>query len=355
MNPRDPEAKTAASVPPAVGGTPTKSKKKAPTMGPVRTNLEVIGVAILAAVLLKWFCLEAYQIPTSSMQPTLMGDTDAGVNDRILVDKLVQTIREPKRWDIAAFAFPLQKNQYYVKRITGMPGDRLHIAGGNLYQVADAGGKRSYTILRKPADLQEELWKNVYPARRLCRSESQALGKTWVGQPKRIFSERDDTIAVALDAVQDPGNVGTMIRTAWALGASGVLSLPGTAEVTNPKTLRATMGAAFRLPCVPVDEDALAAWVKDRRVELLVAVAPSGKDDVRPPVRSGRPAALVVAFALPVEARTEAVPPRDYAITNARIVPAPGRVIERGTIVILGQRIEAVGANVATPFAVVPS
>ena len=45
--------------------------KKPPTMGPIRTNLEAFGVAILAAVLLKWFCLEAYQIPTSSMQPTL--------------------------------------------------------------------------------------------------------------------------------------------------------------------------------------------------------------------------------------------------------------------------------------------
>ncbi|HEX9165780.1 MAG TPA: RNA methyltransferase substrate-binding domain-containing protein, partial [Gemmatimonadales bacterium] len=39
---------------------------------------------------------------------------------------------------------------------------------------------------------------------------------------------------LVLDAVQDPGNVGTAVRTAWALGAAGVVALPGTAELTNP-------------------------------------------------------------------------------------------------------------------------
>ena len=54
-------------------------RKRQPTVGPVRYNLEAFGVAILGAVLLKWFCLEAFQIPTSSMQPTLMGSSEAGV------------------------------------------------------------------------------------------------------------------------------------------------------------------------------------------------------------------------------------------------------------------------------------
>src|SRR5262245_25507346 len=205
MNPENviPEvAKAAMATAIQVAPLPSKSKKKVPTMGPVRTNLEAFGVAILAAVLLKWFCIEAYQIPTSSMQPTLMGDTDAGVNDRILVDKFIQLLREPKRWDITVFAYPLQKNQNYVKRMVGMPGDRLCIAGGNLYLVADVGGKRTYEILRKPADLQEALWKNVYPARRLCRGKTKTLGDTWVGQPNRIFSESDDTIAIALEGQQ---------------------------------------------------------------------------------------------------------------------------------------------------------
>ncbi len=53
---------------------------------------------------------------------------------------------------------------------------------------------------------------------------------------------------LVLDGVQDPGNVGTIARTALAFGASGVLALAGTADVTNPKTVRSAAGALFRLP-----------------------------------------------------------------------------------------------------------
>lgn len=192
-----------AGAPPApsvlVAEAPENGKKKVPTMGPIRVNLEAFGVAILAAVLLKWFCIEAYQIPTSSMQPTLMGDTSAGVYDRILVDKLSATVREPERWDITVFKYPLQKNQNYVKRLVGMPGDRLFIGGGNLYQVEDKDGVRSYAPIRKPDDLQEQLWKSVYPARRLVVGESKALNKAWVGQPGTAFGEDDTGITANLE------------------------------------------------------------------------------------------------------------------------------------------------------------
>lgn len=187
-------------VPTPTDGAGSKAKKKPPTMGPIRVNLEAFGVAILAAVLLKWFCIEAYQIPTSSMQPTLMGDNNAGVYDRILVDKISATVREPQRWDITVFKYPLQKNQNYVKRLVGMPLDRLFIGGGNVAQVADKDGVRSYTTLRKPDDLQAQLWKDVYPARRLVTGEQKALGKAWAGSPSGAFREDDAGFAVALEA-----------------------------------------------------------------------------------------------------------------------------------------------------------
>ena len=96
--------------------------------------------------------------------------------------------------------------------------------------------------------------------------------------------------ALILDAVQDPGNVGTLVRTAFALGAVGVLALPGTAELTNPKTLRATMGACFRLPFVPVEEAALREWARSLKVRVLLAEAGAA-----PPERGGAaPLALVV-------------------------------------------------------------
>ena len=55
-------------------------------------------------------------------------------------------------------------------------------------------------------------------------------------------------VVLVLDAVQDPGNVGTMIRTAFALGAHLTVALDGSADLGNAKTLRSAMGAVFRHP-----------------------------------------------------------------------------------------------------------
>lgn len=180
-----------------LGATASTDQKKPALMGPVRTQLEAFGTAILAAVLLKWFCIEAFQIPTSSMQPTLMGG--AGVSDRIIVNKMLQLIREPQRWDITVFGYPLQKNQNYVKRIVGMPNDRLKIAGGDVWQVTEREGKQSYEVLRKPADLQTAMWKNVHPLRQRVRAEKSALGGSLGGSPSRLFREDAEGIVVELD------------------------------------------------------------------------------------------------------------------------------------------------------------
>jgi len=96
---------------------------------------------------------------------------------------------------------------------------------------------------------------------------------------------------LVLDGVQDPGNVGTMIRTALGLGAAGVVALKGTAELTSPKVLRATMGAIFRLPCVPSDDEAFLPWAAGHRLGLWLAEA--GGTPVRQ-WRPARPLALVM-------------------------------------------------------------
>jgi TrmH family RNA methyltransferase len=69
---------------------------------------------------------------------------------------------------------------------------------------------------------------------------------------------------VVLDGVQDPGNVGTIARTAVAFGASGLLALPGTVDLTNPKVVRAASGALFRLPHLGLDPVAVVAWLREQ-------------------------------------------------------------------------------------------
>lgn len=82
-------------------------------------------------------------------------------------------------------------------------------------------------------------------------------------------------IQLVLDAVQDPGNVGTLLRSAEATGVSDVLCIVGTADVYSPKVVRAAMGAHFRLPIaqdVPWD-DAPALLVAADNVYAAVANA----------------------------------------------------------------------------------
>jgi TrmH family RNA methyltransferase len=64
-------------------------------------------------------------------------------------------------------------------------------------------------------------------------------------------SGEGDVRLLFLDGVQDPGNVGGLIRSAWALGFTAALAGPGTADLFNPKTVRASAGGVFRLPLAP--------------------------------------------------------------------------------------------------------
>ncbi len=80
-------------------------------------------------------------------------------------------------------------------------------------------------------------------------------------------------VALVIDGVQDPGNVGTLIRTAHALGAAGTVVLRGTADPTSPKALRGAMGATFRHPVVALDDAAFVAWARRHGVTLWAAAA----------------------------------------------------------------------------------
>lgn len=96
---------------------------------------------------------------------------------------------------------------------------------------------------------------------------------------------------VILDGVQDPGNVGTLVRTALGLGAAGVIALPGTVELTNPKVVRGSMGALFSLPAVVASQQDVLTWCHERKCTLLIAAA-DGEPLGQSPLT--RPAAIVL-------------------------------------------------------------
>ena len=91
---------------------------------------------------------------------------------------------------------------------------------------------------------------------------------------------------VVLDAVQDPGNVGTILRTAAALRAAAVLAMPGTVDLWNAKVVRSAMGALFHHPafmCTWTELDTfragngLSMWGADARGTPLAELRPPGR------------------------------------------------------------------------------
>jgi TrmH family RNA methyltransferase len=99
---------------------------------------------------------------------------------------------------------------------------------------------------------------------------------------------------VLLDGIQDPGNTGTILRTAAALGADAVLALPGTVDLWNAKVVRSAMGALFVRPAVTC------SWDELDRFRLTHDLAVWGGDAAGDPVETvtaahGLPARLALA------------------------------------------------------------
>jgi signal peptidase I len=165
--------------------------KPAATRRPWRDNIEAIVMAIVMAVMLKYFIVEAYQIPTGSMQPTLMGSDEAGIKDRIIVDKFSYHFRDPERFEVVVFKYPLDRSKNFIKRICGMPGEDLRIALGDLW--TRKGPADEYRILRRPVPIQREVWKRIWPKDpRFSSWRVESGAKSWVLHGRDSIQARGD-------------------------------------------------------------------------------------------------------------------------------------------------------------------
>lgn len=96
-----------------------------------------------------------------------------------------------------------------------------------------------------------------------------------------VVGER--SLVVVLDAVQDPGNFGTIVRSADAFGAACVIALPGTVDPWNPKSVRSAMGSSLRVPVVESTWTESVAWLRPRGFRVLGADMTGQPVDALPP------------------------------------------------------------------------
>jgi len=80
----------------------------------------------------------------------------------------------------------------------------------------------------------------------------------------------DRALLLVADSLQDPGNLGTMLRTAWCAGVDAVICLPGTVDPYNSKTVRASMGGIFHVPVIMrIGWEQVREWCRKQEVQLV--------------------------------------------------------------------------------------
>lgn len=162
--------------------------------------------------------------------------------------------------------------------------------GLKMLEEAAAAGREVRSVLWKedPAELASaEFLKNA--AQYCCPKELFDYASPMVNSPGPVFTvampdaSGTEKIknAIVLENVQDPGNVGTVIRTAAAFEIGAVILCGACADVFNPKTVRSTMGAIFRQRVICADREEIAKIAAENGLPLYGALLSERAEDVR--------------------------------------------------------------------------
>ncbi len=117
----------------------TADQKTAAKKSRLRENIEAIIVAVILALFIRTFVVQAFKIPSGSMKPTLQ------IGDHILVNKFIYgvkvpfsgtpliPVRKPANGDIIVFRYPVEPDKDFIKRVIGIPGDVVEIRNKKVF------------------------------------------------------------------------------------------------------------------------------------------------------------------------------------------------------------------------------
>ncbi len=184
-------------------------------------------------------------------------------NDRV---RLVRALQERRR-------IRQRERRFVVEGVrlcqeAAQAGARPHFVFYTARIREDSRGQALLMAWQEAGVLCEEVSEEVMAA---CSDTETPQGILAVIPLPALSPPAHPTLTLILDRLRDPGNLGTILRTALAAGAEGVLLASGTVDATNPKAVRAGMGAHFRLPMVAMDWDEIARAVAGCRVYLADA------------------------------------------------------------------------------------
>ena len=188
------------------------------------------------------------------------------------------------------------RNNRLMKHIRKLTSDREYRRDSGLFfgegpkllaEALKAGTSIEAVVTSLGTDLPglDGLWRAEVPADLL-----QSLCDTKTPQGVLFLAQMPDTAPperlagsrwLVLDGLQDPGNVGTIWRTADALGADGLLLVNHCADPFSPKTVRATMGACFRLPVYEAEAETLPGLLERSGLPLYATALREDTVDIR--------------------------------------------------------------------------
>ncbi|MBQ6611602.1 MAG: RNA methyltransferase [Oscillospiraceae bacterium] len=158
------------------------------------------------------------------------------------------------------------------------------------------GQKLLQEALRSGVSVETVLWKEnraadlpPFPQEALLPADLFDYVSPMSNSPGPLFSVRMPSApdlykvrrVLALEELQDPGNVGTVLRTADAFGVDLVVLLEGCADLYAPKTVRASMGAVFRQAAVRMDAEAFISFCREKNLPLWGAALTDTAQDLR--------------------------------------------------------------------------
>ncbi|MDR2043191.1 MAG: RNA methyltransferase [Clostridium sp.] len=216
----------------------------------------------------------------------------------------------------------LKKEVYGGAGIGSGAGDRACPAASSMEYTASM--ERTFSIRRKLEQTGYETVSQEVFAK--MSDEVAPMGiLTVLHQPKHSLEDllrRENPLLLLLEDLQDPGNLGTMIRTAEAAGAAGIIMSGQTADVFGPKVVRSAMGAVCRVPFVYVEDLAAAMRQLRGRGIRIYAAHPRGDADYTElsygtaavlignegnGLRESTAAAADLCFRIPMEGRAESL------------------------------------------------
>ncbi len=182
--------------------------------------------------------------------------------------------------------------------------ERRHTQAQNLFVIE--GTRIIVTAIEAGVDIREIFFTDRFSSQREARAILRSAGKkgldffevadhvlnkiTDTEAPQGIaavvsyqissldrFRVRNNPLFAVFDGIQEPGNLGTIIRTADAAGIDAVIILEGTCDIFIPKVIRATAGSIFHIPIARAEAETFLKWLHDTKIKLAATSADADK------------------------------------------------------------------------------